>query len=161
MTGNQNSGRKPKPASYRELMGQHVSSSEPVPSTGDVLVPPYEMNEAEREVWDRLAPDMVKHRVLTPWDVDRFAAFCSAVVMMNDARASLDNYGLDVVTVDREMSDGTIVYKTIKNPALDLFVKSVEIMNKIGASYGLSPADRSRIQLNDDRPTEDKTAKYL
>lgn len=160
MSGNHNSGRKKAPAAYRELQGQTVATTEPRPDDG-VIVPPSWLNEAEREVWDRLAPDMIRKKVLTAWDVDRFVAFITAVVLMNDARQSMDNYGTTIVTPERELANGTIIFKTIKNPAFTLFTQSVAIMNQIGGSFGLSPADRARIQIAEPDGPDDPTAKFF
>ncbi|MGW0824465.1 P27 family phage terminase small subunit [Streptomyces sp. NPDC002845] len=35
--------------------------------------------ESALDVWRRLVPDLIRKRVLTPWDVEAFAVFCDAV----------------------------------------------------------------------------------
>jgi phage terminase small subunit len=106
-----------------------INRSEPVPSEAKVA-PPFKLTVKAQEVWNRLAPDMVRKRVLTPWDVDAFAEFCEAVVILRGKRRG----------ARREAEPGA------PSP-MGEYKAAVGIVTTLGSRFGLTPSDRAKIAL--------------
>ena len=114
-----------------------MNHNEPkAPVAGQVLPPDY-LDADAREVWARLAPTLTSRGVLTAWDVDLFAAYCTAVV--HHRRAV------------RSVNDTNVLLKTpagaVKHPAMQVVRDQATLMTTIGGRFGLTPSDRSSISL--------------
>jgi P27 family predicted phage terminase small subunit len=152
-------GRPSKPSSLKVLHGDRkdrINDAEPVPDAEEVTAPAWIVaidHEAEvgtetaLDVWNRLAPDLVRKKVLTSWDVEAFATYCDAVV--NHRRAS-EEVARDGVTV---MGAKSIV----RNPAVVAAKTYADVMARYGARFGLTPSDRASLSLGEGRrdPRED------
>jgi P27 family predicted phage terminase small subunit len=133
-------GRPPKPTSLKLLHGDRadrINFTEPLPSEAAVQ-PPVELSPGAQAVWDRLAPDMTAKQVLTAWDLDNFAAFCDATDLYWQARKHLEVEGMTA-----QGAAGGV----IKNPHWQIMRDAVSVMSKLGGSYGLTPADRTRLTI--------------
>lgn len=119
----QGGGRPRKPTHLKLLHGddkthpERINKAEPQPSLGAVK-PPWDLSEAGQANWDRMAPDRIRLGVLTPWDVEAFAAFCEAV---EHARKAL--LGEDLLAAQR----------------------AVNICATLGGRFGWTPADRTKL----------------
>lgn len=133
-------GRPRTPNNVRQLRGDtRPSRARPhltAPVAGAVEPPEY-LDDEQRAVWRSLSPSLIARGVLTPWDVDLFAAFCAAVVhhrravkLVNDSNVLLKG------------PDGAV-----KNPALQIVRDQAQLIATIGSRFGLTPADRARIAL--------------
>lgn len=123
-------GRPPKPSHLKVLHGDRkdrLNTAEPVPSEGTVQ-PPYRLPKAVREVWDRLAPDRISQGLLTPWDVDAFAAFCEALVLVRQGA--------------REASGP--VLPGAPSP-MSRFKDAVNLCATLGGRFGWTPSDRQKL----------------
>ncbi len=133
------------PSNVHELSGaykrnpQRRNDGEPRPDNREV-VPPFKLTKAAAEVWERLAPDLRKKRVLTHWDADLFAEFCEAVVILRSKRRGAKHKA--VVGGPSPMSE----YKA-----------AVHIVTTLGSRFGLSPSDRTKIVVGGGQadPTDD------
>lgn len=146
-------GRPAKPTSLKVLHGDRedrINRDEPLPERGDVAAPEW-LDDRSRQVWDRLAPDLTAKGVLTSWDVDAFAAFCTVVVRNADALSDVACNGTSLTTVERELSDGTVIYRVVKNPAWQVARESTALVATLGGRFGLNPSDRSQIKVGGDR----------
>lgn len=146
-------GPAPKPTSLRILHGDRedrINREEPLPEQAEVTAPSW-LDDRARAVWDRLAPDLVAKGVLTGWDVDAFAAFCSVVVRNADALADVAANGTSLTTVERELSDGTLIFRVVKNPAWQVARESASLVATLGGRFGLNPSDRSQIKVGGSR----------
>lgn len=144
-------GIAPAPTALKVLHGvkpSRINQAEPKPDAGDVQ-PPRELDPRAQAIWDRLAPDMIRKGVLTPWDVDSFATFCSMVVVNQDAVADVEEHGTNCTTVVREMSDGTVIYDLRKNPAWQVARESATLIVTLGGRFGLNPSDRSQLSMGE------------
>jgi P27 family predicted phage terminase small subunit len=122
------------------LEGVHpyrLNRDEPVPADLPVM-PPVPLPADAQAVWNRLAPDMVKKRVLTSWDVDLFAVFCRSTALFNRAAAAVEKSGLTV-----QGSAGNRVV----NPQLRVMTLMAEQMRSIGQRFGLTPGDRATLRI--------------
>ncbi|MFI6609292.1 phage terminase small subunit P27 family [Streptomyces sp. NPDC050507] len=147
-------GRPPKPTAVKRLEGnpggRPLNESEPRPPAG-VPDPPEWLSETALEEWRRLVPLLVKMRVLTMADRNALAAYCesysqfvAATLAVRDGGVLVDSYRGGVA----------------KNPAVQVARDALEQMNRWGAKFGLSPADRARLSV-DEAPDEDHDADVL
>lgn len=144
-------GPAPAPTALKLVRGDRssrINDNEPLPAPTDVQAPDW-LPSAAREVWDRLRPDLTAKGVLTSWDVDAFADLCCLIVINRDALVDLDENGTTMTTVDRELSDGTVVYRLTKNPAWQVARESSMLLTSLGGRFGLNPSDRSALRMKD------------
>lgn len=142
-------GIPPAPTALKVLHGtkpSRVNQNEPVPGTVEV-VPPRPLDSRAQSIWDRLAPDLIKKGVLTAWDVDSFATFCTMVVINQDATRDVELNGTSCTTLVRETPDGTCIYDLRKNPAWQVARESATLIVTLGGRFGLNPSDRSQLSL--------------
>ncbi|MFD8496325.1 phage terminase small subunit P27 family [Amycolatopsis sp. NPDC059657] len=142
-------GKPPAPTALKILHGtkpSRINQNEPVPDTATV-VPPRELDHRAQEIWDRLAPDLIRKGVLTAWDVDSFATFCTMVVVNQDATRDVEQNGTSITTLVRETHDGTCIYDLRKNPAWQVARESATLIVTLGGRFGLNPSDRSQLSL--------------
>lgn len=123
-------GRPPKPRHLKALHGDRkdrINDREPVPGDG-VVVPPYALRPAVQEVWDRLAPDRIRLKLLTAWDVDAFAAFCEAIVLAQ--KGALEAHGEAIPGAPSPMSR---------------FKDAINLCSTLGGRFGWTPSDRQKL----------------
>lgn len=138
-----------KPTALRVLHGDRkdrINTDEPQPDAGEIA-PPDWLGERALEVWDAYAPDLEAKRVLTPWDVEAFAAWCDAVARRRDAAEHVDVEGavveLDVFNKNGELT-GT---RRAKNPWLLALDAADAQVQRYGARFGLTPSDRAGLKI--------------
>ena len=143
--GSRSSGRRPRPNHLKALEGvreSRVNRGEPIPADAPIA-PPVELPPDARAVWDRLAPDLIAKRVLQAWDVDSFCVYCRAVALFNRAATEVESEG---ASTERP-------YKgLVPSPAFRVMVAAEKMMASTGSRFGLSPADRARIQVDSGAP---------
>lgn len=133
---------------HGESRPSRVNLDEPVPDQGEIS-PPDWLGDAAKDVWCRLAPDLIAKGVLTTWDVDSFATLCAAVVVNRQALENINENGTSCTTPVREMSDGTVIYDLRKNPAWQVARESTVIIVTLGGRFGLNPSDRGQLKMKD------------
>jgi P27 family predicted phage terminase small subunit len=140
---------RPKPTAVRLLHGgrkDRINLAEPQPPEGDVTAPDT-LTEGAREVWDRLAPDLIARNVLTPWDVDEFVGFCDAVARRDDAIAKLAQHG-DVIAAKVFDRSGQLTgHRLVTSPWFQVWKAANDAVLRYGARFSLSPSDRSQINV--------------
>ena len=137
-------GPAPAPTALKALKGQRVKNKrEPVP---DLKVPPAPPDhlltpgcEAALAIWERLAPDMWAKGVLTWWDRDAFAVWCTAVATHAEATKDVATRGVVVKTHNGQ----------VKNPALQVQRDSATTILQFGGRFGLTPSDRQALVMDD------------
>jgi len=134
-------GRPAKPTDLKVLHGDRkdrVNRAEPRPG-GEIVAPGWMSDEA-RANWDRLAPDRIRKGVLTSWDVEAFAAFCEALVLIQQGV--------------REAS-GPMV-PGCASP-MSRFKDAVSIASSLGSRFGWTPSDRTKLTVGEAKrdPTAD------
>lgn len=123
-------GRPPKPRHLKALHGDRkdrINDREPVPGDGEIA-PPYVLRPAVQEVWDRLAPDRIRLKLLTAWDVDAFAAFCEAIVLAQ--KGALEAHGEAIPGAPSPMSR---------------FKDAINLCSTLGGRFGWTPSDRQKL----------------
>lgn len=150
--------RKPKPTPLKVLAGSRpcrVNAAEPKPAAGRPEPPTHLTGEALAE-WGRIVEVLDGLGVLTRADGPALAIYCVAHARWLEARSEIDTHGLFVdSTVIRTLnSDGTTTETPnpkgcIKsNPAVAVATACEATMARILGSFGLTPADRSRVKVS-------------
>ena len=122
-----------RPAKQKHLKILHgdkqsrINEREPTPGDAEV-VPPYELRPQVQAVWDRLAPDRIRLKILTAWDVDAFAAFCEALVLAQ--QGALEAGGAVIPGAPSPMSR---------------FKDAVSMCSTLGGRFGWTPSDRQKL----------------
>jgi len=144
-------GGPAKPTALHLLHGETrpsvVNYNEPVP-TEEAVVPPEGMTEEALAVWHKLSADLIKTGVLQPWDADNYREYCEAVVASRMAQSYLDEEG---EVIDQPITDrnGKVSgYRQVVNPWWKVKREAVTAMFAGAARFGLTPADRTRIQVD-------------
>ena len=143
------------PTNVRILRGDRkdrINAHEPVPATMVVEAPAW-LSEDARAVWDRLAGDLERKRVLTAWDVEALAGYCDAVVRRARAAAALDAEG-EVVDLPVFNKNGDVTgHRKAKNPWQLVWKDADAIVQRWGARFGLTPSERQDISIaHESRP---------
>lgn len=147
-------GFKGQPASLKILNGDRpdrINFNEPVPADGATTPPSWITDldsDGEHEsalgVWRRLAPDLERKGVLTPWDVDSFAVFCDAVVRHRDATRAVETHG--ILILGQKGNE-------VRNPAIQVARDYADLMVKVGSRFGLTPGDRADLKIEREAPS--------
>lgn len=143
-------GRPSKPTSLKVLHGDRkdrINTAEPVPSAGSAA-PPDGLSADAVKVWKRLAPDLQRKGVLTPWDADEFAVVCDAVARHRRAAEVLDREG--------ETGQNRFEERVV-SPWFRVWTDTASVLAKFGGRFGLSPSDRQALKVGDgaSNPKED------
>lgn len=133
-------GRPTKPTNLKVLhgdRGDRINRSEPVPGQSGVERPGWLVGVAA-ETWDKLAPDLVRQGVLTPWDVDAFAMACDQVRIYREAA---DVIGREGMTAEG-MKGGQV-----KHPLLQVQRDALTSFATLAGRFGLTPSDRAKLSI--------------
>lgn len=162
-----NGGRKgppPKPTALKILHGEtrpsRINSAEPQP--GQSLVePPEDITEEALVIWNELADDLIRTGVLKPWDSRAYADYCEAVVSSREAQHHLDEEG-EVIDMPIHNRDGAVTaYKPVISPWWKVRNDASARMRDGQSRFGLTPADRSRLQVNQGPPKDKQSNEDL
>lgn len=111
-----------------------------------MISPPDYLDEDARRVWERLAPLLEDRGVLTEWDADLFAVFCSAVVHHRRA--------VELVNQTNVLTKAAGANHVVKNPALQVVRDQAAILATLAPKFGVTPLDRAALRLPEE-PDED------
>ncbi len=141
-------GRRPKPTRLKALTGnpgKHPLNSAELNPEPNVPECPAELGPVARREWDRLAGELGALRLLTNLDRAALAAYCGAYALWAEAMEAIQKYG----TMIKSPSG----YPT-QSPYVAVANRQAEIMMRISAEFGFTPASRSRISTaNPEEPT--------
>jgi P27 family predicted phage terminase small subunit len=134
-------GRPPKPTALK-LVARNpgkrpLPKNEPMPRIESPPRPKHLSGEAAME-WDRLAPALVRLRLLSRLDRAAFAAYCAAWGRHVEAEEQIAK--ASAVTSSRLGSSVVNPWATISRQAADQMCKFL-------SEFGLSPAARARLAL--------------
>lgn len=135
-------GRKKRPTALLGIDGGLLRPNEPKPARATVRMPSG-MSERAKQEWRRLAPDMIAKGVLTFWDVNLFRAYCDQFWILDEARREIEERGSTVPGRNGE---------PVRNPAFSIYRDTIDMINRIGAKFGLSPSDRAGLKIAPNQP---------
>lgn len=119
-----------------ETRPSRVNHDAPDPPS-DRAEPPEYLDLDALGVWHRLAPSLEARGILTAWDADVFAAYCTAVVHHRRAVKAVNSTNV-------MLGRGATLHK---HPALQVVRDQAALIVTLGGRFGLTPSDRSQIRL--------------
>ena len=139
-------GRRPKPTRLKVLTGnpgkRPLNNDEPRPEPAVPECPP-ELGPAAQAEWNRLVGDLASLKLLTNLDRAALAAYCGAYALWAESTEAIQKFGVMV-----KAPTGF----PIQSPYVSIANRQAEIMMRIAAEFGFTPASRSRIATP--KPTE-------
>jgi len=135
-------GRKPKPTALKVLEGnpgkRPLNKNEPQPEKKAPRCPSWLEPEAKKE-WKRMAKTLETIGVLTQVDKAAFAGYCQAYARWNEAEEFLSKHGT--------------IFKTPSGyiqqvPQVSIAQTYLKVMKDFCSEFGLTPAARTRIQVD-------------
>lgn len=151
-------GRKPIPTLLKIVSNtqrkHRANPDEPQPA-GDLLAPPAQFTEAQKELW-RYALDNAPKGLLRRLDRNLFAGWVVATIDLEEADAALQAEGKVVkkggdqrITVNADGSQVKTVRSAsmVQNPWVRVRRDAFDRMMKATSELGFSPTSRSRITL--------------
>lgn len=150
-------GPAPAPTALRLVRGDRksrINRAAPIPPPTDPT-PPSWLGRDALAIWKRLAPSLEKSDVLTAWDVDNFAGFCTAVALRAEAEGHLQEEGA-VVEAPVFNKNGDITgHRLQRNQWLLVAKQASDEVARVGGRFGLTPSDRAQINLGGEAEGED------
>ena len=137
------SGRKPKPTRLKLLQGnpghRPLNKNEPMPRLAVPSCPSHLSAEAKKE-WHRIAPELAAVGLITRIDRAALAMYCEAWGRWLEAEDALRKYGVMV-----KSPSGF----PMQSPYLAVANKAMEQMRGLLTEFGMSPASRTRISVQE------------
>lgn len=134
------SGRRPKPTAKKLLAGnpgkRALNQAEPDFELVLNIDCPDWMGDNGRMLWEAVAPQLCKERILAATDIQNLEVYCSAYDQFRMAQADIAKNG---VTVSGAMGG------VIKNPAATALKEATAMMASYGGMLGLDPSSRQRM----------------
>jgi len=138
-------GPKPDPAAVKVAKGNPgkrrvgADPAQPLATSAGGVLPPHWLKKGGLKVWQRLAPNVARLKLLTPVDAESFARYCRNLdrwLVMQDV---LDKEG---ETYESESAHGKL--KRV-NPAFLIGDRLARMLETQESVFGLNPAERQRI----------------
>lgn len=135
-------GRKPKPTALKLLEGnpgkRPLNVDEPKPKKQAPSCPSWLEPEAKKE-WKRMAKTLESIGILTEIDKAAFSGYCQAYARWREAEEFLTKHGT--------------IFKTPSGyiqqvPQVSIAQTYLKVMKDFSSEFGLTPAARTRIQVN-------------
>jgi P27 family predicted phage terminase small subunit len=147
-------GRKPKPTALKELQGnpgkRPLNKREPKP-TGVPTCPSHLDANAKKE-WKRISKELLAIGLLTSVDRAALAAYCAAYSRWIAAEESIARFGLVI-----KAPSGY----PVQNPFVSIANTAMDHMRKYATEFGLTPASRTRLQVEPKRTDEDPFKAFM
>jgi P27 family predicted phage terminase small subunit len=145
-------GRPPKPAALKILEGNRGRREIKEGPKFRPIAPecPAWLSEQAQLEWGRLAPDLERLGLLTDADMADFAGYCQSYSRWVEAETVIEMHGLSYEIRRIEMrEDGNTFERVSYHPRPEVLIAQKEklAMMRFGALFGLSPSDRTRINV--------------
>jgi P27 family predicted phage terminase small subunit len=149
-------GRPRKPTKLKILEGEpnkdRINYNEPQPPEGDERCPSFLSPEARKE-WKRIVPELKALGLFTTIDRAELAIYCQ-----NWGRYVQAERGLKKITNCLHRTEAGNI---ITSPLLWVANKAADLAHKSLIEFGMTPASRSRISVNNDKDLEDELDIFL
>lgn len=151
-------GRRPLPTAVKKLRGNRgkrpLNADEPIAESGEPEMPA-DLPELAQAEWKSIVPDLMKMGVLSKIDGKALAAYCYAFARWIQAEQEVADLGILVEEPIVSRETGEIVgYKIKKNPAIPIVNEALRAMKSFLIEFGLSPASRSRLKIEKQKPAD-------
>jgi P27 family predicted phage terminase small subunit len=135
-------GPLPKPVALKLIEGnpgkRRVRARATAPA-GAVSCPTWLTGEARVE-WRRLAPALAKAGLLTPLDRSAFATYCESFASWKQCQRVVEVNGPLYLSATGRL---------LERPEVSMALKFAKEVRELGAEFGLSPASRARLDVNE------------
>lgn len=147
-------GRRPKPTALKQLQGnpgkRALNKSEPKP-TGIPTCPSH-LDKIAKAEWKRISRELLAIGLLTAVDRSALAAYCAAFARW--------------VNAEKELQNKPAVVKApsgypMPNPYIGIANTAMDHMRKFLTEFGMTPASRSRIQVEPAAGDADPFAAFM
>lgn len=143
-------GRPPKPTALKLIQGtarpDRLNKREPKPKLGAPSCPSH-LDQAARNEWRRVVPELVKLGVISRIDAATLAAYCQNYSRWVAAELELEKHGGLTYVGEKGMIR--------KHPAVGIAHDAMAAMKAFAAEYGLTPASRARVHGSKEDEAED------
>ena len=135
-------GRKPTPTTLKILQGnpgrRPLNKQEPKPK---IRVPyaPTHLDAGAKAEWRRVVKELRAMGMISLVDRAALAAYCQTYSRWSKAEESLAKVGLLVKTANDNV---------IQNPLVGIANRSMELMHRFLAEFGMTPSSRTRLKAN-------------
>lgn len=149
-------GPSPTPSRLQELRGnpgkRAINRHEPKPAIGAVC--PSWLSKLAKIEWKRIAPELERLGLLTMVDQTALASYCQAHAELIEATKRLDKDGriIDIPVYNKTGEEVGSIQK--QHPAVKLQRDAFTRVKQFLAEFGLTPASRARLQVDN---AEEKT----
>jgi|WetSurMetagenome_2_1015567.scaffolds.fasta_scaffold610611_2 P27 family predicted phage terminase small subunit len=158
--------RIPRPTVIKKLLGdpnkERLNLNEPVPPPGKTTCPS-SLKGAARSEWRRIYPILEAMQLITPADRTMLAAYCIAWGTIVDTQKQLNKLQDKAIAEGKDITSAYLI-KTSEgaktSPLMAIRAKALEQLNQFGAKFGLTPSDRSRIEMPE-QTKEDELDEFL
>jgi P27 family predicted phage terminase small subunit len=135
------SGRRKDPTEFKVLKGtaraDRMNPDEPKPDLlEEAPAPPCPLDRVARKEWDRIAPLLIRLRLLSAIDLAALAGYCRAFADCVAARRHIERHGRYQKTPDGGFK---------LNPAVRDAHRAAELVRGYLVEFGMSPSSRSRV----------------
>jgi len=130
---------KPDQNVHKANLQKHNNRQNPFP-----INPPDHLNKYAKDLWESLAPELIKMGLVTESDQTNFEMFCTQYQQYREAYAAIKKYGTIY-----EDSNGNLK----KNPAVNVLNTCTKNIRSLGIILGI--AFNSRSQLIDTKKDSD------
>lgn len=147
--GNRNSGARPKPRQLKQLSGTLRGDRDKgaaLPVRGGSIRCPAGTSEPVAIVFKRLVRELKASGILKPIDAELLLQLATAIHMNHDAATHLATDG----AVYNDPAHGN---RPTKSPYYQIWKESGATVRSLSAHFGLSPADRERLNMPEEKNT--------
>ena len=146
-------GRKPKPTALKRMAGnpgkRRMNEYEPDPPRYKPRCPSHLSDEAKKE-WRRISKELYYLGLLSKLDRAFLAAYCQVYARWVKAEQKISEEG-EVFITEKGFP--------MQSPWVSIANKAMDLMNKFGSEFGMSPSSRTRVQAT--QPKEKSLAELL
>lgn len=143
-------GRKPLPTQLKLVKGTarkgRMNADEPRPDLGIPAAPDH-LNPYALMEWGRITPVLYRMGLLTDLDMAALAAYCVCYARWKEAEEKINRTGLMIKTTNGN---------AVQSPLVGIANRSLDLMGKFLAEFGLSPSSRSRVTATENKKQESK-----
>lgn len=144
-------GPSPTPTAIKLIRGnpgkRKINKDEPKPTVTMPHCPDY-LDDVAREEWNRLAPILVRMKVLTEADYIALASLCQTYSTMMKAQEQLNKSGILFKTPSGYVQ---------QSPLIGVVNNCTEKIVTLCREFGLTPSARSRVQANSSDDAKQQT----
>jgi P27 family predicted phage terminase small subunit len=152
-------GPKPQPTKLKILRGnpgcRSLNGDEPQPPTDGIAMPSH-LGPVASARWAELLPVLQATRVMTRADVEALGRYCDTWEWWLAVRAKLkaegDTYGI--------LNDKGDVKYVAQRPEVSIAHKLAQQLRQLESDFGLSPAARSSLKVEQDAKAESAIEKF-